>query len=77
MDGGDHSTSSTIATDMVLSVATGILYGLGVAFVIVSIALLLLDIDAFSSMTNMLFGGERTLSDSATEALQATPGSHS
>ena len=62
---------------MVLSVVTGILYGLGVAIVIVLMALLLLDIDAFPSMTNILFGEDALLSDRAAEALQTTPRSRS
>ncbi len=46
-----------LSTELLLSTATGILFGLGIALLMLSCVLLLLDDNTASSITTILFGG--------------------
>jgi len=56
MKRGEKTTRSFISSEIILSTTTGILYGFGIAIVILFVILMSVDQEAISSISNILFG---------------------
>lgn len=56
MERGEKTTRSNISFEIILSTTTGILYGFGIAIIILFVVLMSTDQETISSVSNILFG---------------------
>lgn len=56
MERGEKTTRSGISSEIILSTATGILYGFAIAIIVLFVILMSTDQEVISSVRNILFG---------------------